>query len=279
MSFRLVLLLVASFVVMSGCFDTEDKTYTCADGKNVSNALLCQIRKPPMTQPGVNLDVCKNVSGEEKDTCISLIALEHGDRRICSMVESLEWRNICYLKLNATDAIVSTSIVTTTVPAPRTTRSTTSTTLLCGNGVLDEGEECDIGSMCKGMDGLCSLVGLKNDRFVCLSGETCNWNVELSASGYTYDMGSCIGCYGNSQTYECTCMREIRPLATTTTLAVVSSKCDNGICVWSEVDGPVECGQNRDCFHFECEGLECVMEKTPGNNTCTQSAECMSIWV
>jgi len=224
----------------------------------------------------MNLDDCKVFNdGEKRNACAVSVAENKSDVSICDGLDDVLWKIICYKQLNATDKLAAIK-TTTTRPSTTTTtlRATTTTTLpACGNGRLDNGEECDVGSLCSHADGVCSIMG---GVAVCLYNTSCDWSIQYSTDGKDYNMGPCTSCYSPNHKFGCMCFRAgVSPgLTTSTTLSGGHLSCVNGLCKWVKGEGENECSRNMQCYHFECEDKECKQVMEPGENECEKNIDC-----
>ncbi|MBU0762123.1 MAG: hypothetical protein KKD39_03795 [Candidatus Altiarchaeota archaeon] len=277
---RTLLLVIVALVLYSGCTGEKAEKYKCSDGSEAVDPLLCPHTKAPKPSVESRLTGCINSSGEKRDTCISLLALEYQNSSLCFEIESIGWRNTCFIKTNASDQVVKTTLTTSSTVRVTTSTSTTTSTLLCGNGVLDSGEECDVGKLCMGLDGVCYFVTDLRDKYVCLINSTCDLETQLYVGKNAHDFGQCTGCYGPNHVLSCKCIKnlQVERTTTSTTLPVGYYGCLEGACTFIAGVGNSTCIQNRDCFHFECKEGACVIVKEQGNDTCHSYAECFSIW-
>ena len=174
----------------------------------------------------------------------------------------------------------TTSTTSTTTTEPTTTTTTTTTISLCGNGLLDPGEECDTGNLCPHADGVCAQTAEDNKIVYCLQDAACNHDTEYFTQGRAFNLGGCRACYGPKHKDMCTCTQPnaLRGTTTTTTLSEGHYECSNGLCVRTQGPGDDECLRNIQCYHFTCENGDCVMVKEPGNSTCTNNFNCITYW-
>ena len=233
-------------------------------------------------QPVVRADVdCSKIAVEEdKKSCFIIEAIYKNDSSICESFEDVDWKIFCLRQLGEDEMADSyTTTTTSTVSTTSTTGIfwTTTTTIKCGNGVIDWGEDCDIGSLCEHADGVCNIrpdLGLAT----CLVNKTCVWSIRYPLSGVDYDLGKCNGCYGKDHERACKCFGVINELITTTTLEPHHLKCSSTECIKVLGEGVDECQLNSDCFHWECKGKSCVLTAGAKEDSCESDFECMSIW-
>jgi hypothetical protein len=201
-------LILVSALILSGCVggDTNTPSFECFDGRMVLHPGECLALDEVHVDFGASIEPCHLMEGEGKDMCYADAAIRLSDLSVCDNIEDMGWRYICYQKLGGVwiwDSVMTSSTATSTT----TTSTSTSSTMpsLCGNGVIDGGESCDIGSLCEGADGVCGIGHDSRGLVTCMVDGVCDWNNQVMASG-GYDMGSCNQCYGPGHERECQCM-------------------------------------------------------------------------
>jgi hypothetical protein len=283
--------LILAVALFSGCMEGPAEGYTCDDGRKVGSLTDCLWSAPTSTQDvPKQLAECDKFSYiEDRNACYANVGIDSGDLSVCDKLTDRYWRYVCYKKLNMS-SLITEPLETTTSTVEAITTSTfapTTTTLACGNGMIDAGEECDIGSLCRDLDGICKIVKSppNPDMSVCLSLGQCDWNAQEVAHGQ-YDMGSCIGCLGPNMTDGCKCLKANvmnKTHENTGDISIVSGEtiksgthkvCSEGLC--RNVDGVTdnECLTDGECRHHVCENFKCVLIRTPGTSSCEEDASC-----
>jgi hypothetical protein len=170
--------------------------------------------------------------------------------------------------------------------------STTSTTVAkCGNGLIDPGEDCDIGMLCKKGDGVCAITNATKAIAACMANGSCEGSLRAAATG-KYDLGGCDGCFGPKDIRGCHCIPQTLLRKTTTSTIARSPKpkttttlfknattvfgdyhfaCNLGKCVKVDGKGTSQCMTDPQCQHKECKGAECVLVNGPGRDKCDAS--------
>jgi len=263
-------LAIASVLFGAGCTMTEDDGGTAIGGTAPINTVKPQDPMECMDIPSV----------DRKSMCLVLAAESMNEPKVCELIDDREWKMVCYKELGE-DALAQalTTTTSTTTTSTTTTSTSTTTTIVCGNGRIDWGEQCDIGLLCEHADGVCSYREM-NSRAICLYNSTCDWNTEVSTVGMDFDMGRCNGCYGPNMTEECRCIETPKWNETTTSTMPRwwHWGCKDGKCEVTNGEGPDECLKNSHCFHWECENKECKIVKDPGNSTCSTNIDCITLW-
>jgi len=194
----------------------------------------------------------------------------------------------------STTSTTGTTYMTTTTT---TTSSVTTTTDKCGNGVLDAGEGCDVGSVCQQGDGACRIVSEGETIAFCMYNGFCDYNTQTYVSG-KYTMGQCKGCYGPKTRDKCKCIGDdgltrrpttssrgptttwSRGPTTTTTLEEPGPEddfhyeCKSGNCVKVLGPGEVECLLNDACRHKVCSNDKCTEVMEVGDDECEENQDC-----
>ncbi len=257
------------FVIFSGCID------------EVAPPFVPKGPPPTASIKVVELPKCLSIQEiEPKAMCIVLFAKHKEDPKICENILDREWKMICYRELgenSLADALTTTTVTTTSTTT--TSTSTTSTSILCGNGIIDAGEDCDVGVTCTYANGVCSHDENKR-RAICRYNETCDWQTAISTQSIKIDMGECNGCFGPTHPFGCLCI-ETPKLNRTTTTTLPDRwyyGCNEGACIVVEGNGTHECLKNSHCFHWECSGELCEIVTEPGNSTCQANVDCITIW-
>lgn len=273
--------LVVVLLSVSGCESSETSKFTCDDGSLVDDLSQCNFIPTTTTLHFTDKVMkCEELPlGEDRDICMIMVAVEAKQTDLCKRIQDPGWQKICFTKLNATQLMPSTSSTTSTTSSTTSSTSTTSTTLLCGNGIIDDGEDCDTGTLCHDFDGVCSLLGEQRKIAICLDGTSCQWNIQTNIADSRFDLGRCNGCFGPSHVKACDCVENLQVLNyTTTTLKTGHYKCSGGKCQYVASGGNDDCVMNRDCFHYSCDSGTCEKVDEPGNTTCESNFDCMTIW-
>jgi hypothetical protein len=292
---RIVLAVSVAAVMMAcGCM-SQSNMATCPDGTTVSDLLYCPGGAPTTTVniQAVLAECDRFKSDDDRNGCYTNAAASVSDLGVCDRINNSEWRWVCYDQLNQSSVLGPLDISTTTLKSrPRATTTTTDTTTttlsLCGNGVIDEGEECDPGALCKGDDAVCGISGTQR-LVTCMAEGICDWNSQNPATG-AYDLGRCNGCFREKNESACKCLGQqvVDVLNITYTVGgVVKTEnpppgltyhvCQEGRCLKSTAPPPIgtgECSGDSGCRHTECVKSKCTMFRTPGPSTCTEDAQC-----
>jgi hypothetical protein len=301
-----ILLAVLALSVLCGCM-SSDEEYQCPDGTYVTTSDEC----PPPATTATTLDQVSRAQqctemddGEYKYACYTDVAVEAGDLSICDKIKSNTWWRYCYEKLNMSQILPPEETTTTLSKLEEdsltTTTTTSTTTIPCGNGVMDPGEECDIGRICEHADGVCTISSTKSKLAVCLYNNTCYWGTQVGVNG-VYDLGGCNGCYGRNSTNRCKCLGQIvinstvadldhgegnvmndtvfaqsgRGDVTPTTSPVMDHKeCTGGLCRKVSGKGVDSCTGDSTCRHKVCSGLKCTTILSPGLSECNADTDC-----
>jgi len=296
----LVLFLAA--VLISGCIGGEGEKFRCDDGSFVSNPLECKAAAKPKADPEKALKVCDGLRSDDRHACYTNVAVKDGDLSVCDRIDDREWVRFCYGKLNMTPTWVEDAPEETSSTNPRTTTTSTSTTIkpiVCGNGVLDEGEDCDMGRVCAGSEGVCGIAS-SGLLATCQYAGKCDWSSQTSLAG-EYDIGMCLGCYSPGTDNQCLCIgqktigRNTTGKKTTSGAKITNStawaagqksnyddggeivyhkECSGGRCLNVKGAGANECTDDTKCRHHECTGVRCYLVMTPGTDSCKADAEC-----
>ncbi|MFH0863298.1 MAG: hypothetical protein V1875_09780 [Candidatus Altiarchaeota archaeon] len=294
--------LIVALAVMCGCLGGTE-TYTCPDGRQAQGPEECMSRGVVSTTLGYNARI-RQCEGEYDDefrfACLTNLAIDASDLSLCDRMGNMTWVRYCYGKLNMShilppeEATALPAAVSTTL---QVTSTTTTSTLPCGNGILDEGEECDIGGICPKADGVCSISPTAWRLAVCLYNTTCEWDTQVAVMG-GYDLGGCSGCHGRGSPQACACIRQLvlnsstiktTPGAKindtqfaesgrgspTTTAHQYHTECSGGLCRKVDGKGIDGCTTDSSCRHNECVGGKCVMVRSPGVNGCKADVECV----
>jgi hypothetical protein len=284
-------LAVAALAVLAcGCVAAGAPRYTCDDGSVVTYSDEC----PPEADDTVSaveteaaLHECDKIDfAEDKYACYTNSAIDSGNLTVCERIGDNVWKYVCYKSLNATWPY-GPIVLPTTLPRPRrttTTTSTTTTTTLCGNGVIDAGEDCDPGKICPGGGGICGIIQGPSKLASCLVDGRCDWNHQVTVAG-AYNMGQCMGCYGTENRTACTCIQPTVINGTsgvwsgggagpTDSEVVYHNECEDGLCRKVEGKGTNKCSDSDGCRHFECVNGKCIMVRSPGMSLCASDATC-----
>ena len=316
MALRYMVFLLVFATALSGCLSQNqpncnppsgDGCCLDKDGKGI-----CDSRETTTTtEKQAKADCISYEDVDARSMCLIMKAQDMGNPYICDTLDEPHWKNVCYLKFNLTERVITTTTKTTTT-RPTTQRPTT-TLDPCGNGVLEPWEECDPGEVCREFDGICRITGDMLKMAVCAYQGTCDNKLQVPALG-KYSLGACKGCWGPKDGKKCTCFTEqttttsttvrttIRAQTTTTTPAIYyddfhfecsdgeckrmmgkgastcstaaqcrHTRCLEGRCITVDTPGKDECDSKHLCQHMECQGCDCVSVLTPGTNECTNS--------
>ena len=278
-------------VFVCGCLEGPTR-YVCGDGRKVDSPGDCTEAKATTTTSRALKDLaeCDKIEFDEnRYACMANAAIKYKDLSVCDRIEDGTWKWVCYDKLNKSGVLGTFELPTTTARKARrqttTSTSSTTTTIKCGNGAMDEGEDCDPGTLCQGLDGVCSILPGEPRLVTCMANGKCDWNRQVMAEG-AYDMGKCIGCFGPNATDPCLCMespkvnntRKVstgwRDVTENPVEKVYHKVCFEGHCTKADGDGKDECILDNQCRHNECVSGKCWMVRTPGRNTCVNDEQC-----
>jgi hypothetical protein len=275
----------------SGCV-LQSGDYVCNDGTVAPTPDACPNLNAVNTAPDVNvlLAKCDKFSDpEDRGSCYTITAIDTKDLSICDRLSDKIWKVVCYRKLNMSHLLpveTTTTLLTTTSTVVTTT--TTTTTIKCGNGVIDSGEECDIGELCLGDDGVCGIIKGPQPMAVCLIGGKCDWNLQ-SPAREKHDMGQCNGCFGPTNESMCLCLKtpSYGQNASNNGGAIIGTaddnlehhlECNQGRCARVDGEGTDSCTSDDGCRHYECQVWNgnnvCGIVRTPGASTCTKDVDC-----
>jgi len=289
---RLHTLTILAVILILGCIGQQQIILKCPSGETVTDYNDCpkptfQTGKPALVAAIRECD--KSTDIDVKYACYTGAALDNNDLKTCDSIDDRWWKYFCYQKLGGDWVWGPLETTTTRLTTTTTVITSTTTTTLCGNGILDPAEECDMGQVCSGTEGVCGLTPTKPTMATCLIDEQCNWNIQTTVSGQ-YIMGSCNGCLGPNSKNPCRCMGvnvlnyTIIPLPAgvnatpTTTLALYHSRCQDGFCYKEAGEGINECSTSDDCRHYDCvieSGKnKCGLVRTPGTSSCTSDSQC-----
>ncbi len=157
---------------------------------------------------------------------------------------------------------------------------------VCGNRLIEAGEECDVGAQL--------IAGFQYGaaKDTCGTGKTC-WEdckchpgivTPRCGDGYISgpeqganeecDLGGKLGAAVLPDTctppktcsYICRCEEPAED--------GMHNICAEGGCIQAQGEGPNECTYDYNCRHYECANTKCIQILTPGENTCITDASC-----
>ncbi len=295
------LALFLAAVVIAGCTGGEAGMFKCGDGSYVSDPLECKAAAKPKVDVEKALKVCEGMRSEDMHACYTNVAVKEGDLSVCDRIGDREWTGFCYAKLNMTSPWGEEAVEETVDAQPEATTTSTSTTVKpadCGNGIVDDGEECDMGRVCAGSEGVCG-VSSSGLMATCQYAGKCDWSGQVGLFG-EYDIGQCLGCHSPGTDYQCLCISQTVEPSNTTGKAKPGAKvtnstswaagqksnyddggevayhkeCSAGRCLKTKGEGVDECADDGACRHYACTGGRCYLFMTPGSSSCKTNEEC-----